>query len=388
MPHLAVLRIDPVPGGRRHENTAPGLHQPVDDLLLQSVDGVLLIRDLVRVAVSQQLPEEGDVALEDQRVDLRLIVGDLCGKQNRLSVLTHATLRAGNHQPPGCGDRLPDLLPLLRRAAPLLPAAAGAGFGMVLRLRLPALRAPLEPPGLIVLDVLQLLIAHPAVNADASGVVAVVGGVLGHQILRGPLPLRAPDPGLRLPRVLHVHAIPPLDGGLGLGQLEDDVVHLLDAAGNARLRDDLLGMPHGNCHLAHGVVAPPAVVPLHMEEAAALDGDRAILHVVEVLHGQPVQLVAQHILDEPGKALVLFPPGGDLGLGDVGRNLALDIFRHDVAHMGRCPSLPLLLQLPLHQRRQLPASPVEGFPPVHIGQLILIAPLIPLQPPLPHPQPV
>ena len=45
---------------------------------------------------------------------------------------------------------------------------------------------------------------------------------------------RLPDPGLRLPRILHVHAIPPLDGGLGLGQLEDDVVHLLDAAGNVR----------------------------------------------------------------------------------------------------------------------------------------------------------
>ena len=196
-------------------------------------------------------------------------------------------------------------------------------------------RAAPEPPRLIVLEVLELHVADPGVEAYPARVVAVIGYVLRHQAGGGVGLAAALNLRLLLALVGHVHAIAPVDVLLGLRHFEDDVIHVLDARIHAVLRHELFGVDGAHGQLANGVVGALSVVPFHEVRAAALDGHRPLHEVVYLLKRQAVELVSQHVLDDFCKAFVLGPYGGDLGRGDGAVDLALDELGADVAHVRR-----------------------------------------------------
>ena len=277
-------------------------------------------------------------------------------------------LCAGDHTPVPLGDGGIDLLELLLALLPVACPAVGAhlpasglgslrlpgqyhraathsgrdtvqrradGLHVVHRFQGAALSAAPQPSGLIVLHVLQGRVVDPGVQADAALFVSVVGDVLGDHVVGGAGLHRALDIRLCLALVPHVHAVLALDVLLGLRDFEDDVVHVLDACVHAVLRDNLLGVDGGYRQLTDGCVGAALVVPLHQKGRASLNWNRSLLDVVDGLKGEPVQLVAQHVLNELGPPLVLLPAGRDLWLRDVGVHLGLNQLRADVPHMGR-----------------------------------------------------
>ena len=252
-------------------------------------------------------------------------------------------------------------------------------------LHLAALTAPAEPPGLVVLQVLQLRVPDPGVLADPTLAVVGIAHVHGDHLVRRGLSVAAPQLRQLLPLVADVHAVHRFHPLLGGGQAEDDVVHVLQGGVDPLLGDHLLGVSGGHGHLPGGVVGSLPVVPLHVVKAATLDGDRPLLHVVDVLHGQPVQLVSEHVLDDLGQGLVLLPPGSDLGLGNVAGDLGLDQLRGDVAHMGRL-LFSALRGVVFRQGTQHPIPQILLFPAVHLVELFLVGRLAVRQPLLPEPQ--
>ena len=374
--HIVLVHLD---GGRVGQgDVGAGSDQLVDDLGFNPVGGVLLVCDLVDVAVPQELPVHAHILLEDDGVDVRLVEGDFGGLHLNChqgqAQLVHLVcdhlngLRARDHIPVPLGDGGIDLLELLLALLPVACPAVGAhlpaaglgalrlsghdhraathsgrdavqcradGLHVVRRLQGAALGAAPQPSGLIVLHVLQGRVVDPGVQADAAFFVAVVGDVLGDHVVGCAGLHRALDIRLGLALIPHVHAVLSLDVLLGLRDFEDDVVHFLNAGVHAILGYNLLGVDGGYRQLPDGGVCPPLVVPLHQKGRASLDGHRPLLDVVDGLKGEPVQLVAQHVLDELGPPLVLLPAGCDLWLRDVGVHLGLNQFRTDVPHVWR-----------------------------------------------------
>ena len=420
--HVVLVHLD---GGRiRQGDVGAGSDQLVDDLGFNPVGCVLLVCDLVDVAVPQELPVHAHVFLENDGVDVRLVKWHSGGLHLNChqgqAQLVHLVcdhlhrLRTGDHVSVSLGDGVVDLLKLLLCLLPvagpavgadLAPAGLGAlrlsghdhraaahsgrdavqgradGLHVVRRLQRAALGAPSQPSGLIVLHVLQGRVVDPGVQADAAFFVAVVGDVLGNHVvgcagLHGALDIR-----LGLALVPHVHAVLALDVLLGLWDFENDVVHVLNAGVHAVLGHNLLGVDGGYGQLTDGCVGAALVVPLHQKGRASLDGHRALLDVVDGLKGEPVQLVAQHVLNELGPPLVLLPAGRDLWLRDVGVHLGLNQLRAEVAHVGRA-----LFPGPVGQRGDPVASLVEFLPPIHAAGLCAVCIVVAGQPLLPQVQ--
>ena len=119
--------------------------------------------------------------------------------------------------------------------------------------------------------------------------------------------------------------------------------------------------------LAHGGVCALRVVPLHEKARAALDGHRALGHVVDRLKGQAVQLIAQEVLDDVGEPLVLLPPRRHLRLRDGRGDLTFDVLEDYVAHMARLLRLSVALRVALDKRRERPVAVVALLALVHVG---------------------
>ena len=338
--------------------------------------------------------DDAAVAAPDREVDLLVVLGALhpLGRSAVRAYLGRAPVLAVRRR----GVQLA-LQPVHARAAPLLAVRwksrskrqvfvlrADCGCGLVKhllgdvlyilhRLQRPAHGAAAQTASLVVLQVLQLRVAHPRIEADAPGVVAVVRYVLRYHVL-GRVGLRgALDVRLGLALGAHVHAVAPADVLSRLRHFEDDVVHILDAGVHARLRHYLLGMDGGDGQLADGVVRPLRVVPLNEVRRPALDGHRPLHHVVQFLEWQPVHLVAQHVLDYLRQRLVLRPHGRDLRRGQRAVYLALYHLGTDVADVR---GVAVLRPRRADQRHNAPAALIERLADVHLGALALVLAIV------------
>ena len=182
------------------------------------------------------------------------------------------------------------------------------------RLGLAADGAALQPPRLIVFEILQLQVVDPGVKPDAAVTVLIIRDVLRHQILCGRRLVAGLKLRLRFALFVYVNAVPLLDVGFGLRQLEDDVIHILDAGEYAVLRHDFARVEQRYRQLSDGAVGAARVVPFYEPECASLERDGPLGLVVELLERHPVKLVAEHVLDELRLRLVAFFHGRDLRL--------------------------------------------------------------------------
>ena len=109
--------------------------------------------------------------------------------------------------------------------------------------------------------------------------------------------------------------------------------------------------------------------PLHQKAGPALDGHGPLAQIVDRLHRETVQLIAEKVLNGLREMLVLLPPRRDLGLGDGGGDLTFDVFKHDVSDVAGAlrPSVPPVV--PGHQRAQRPVSGIQPLPFVHLPLL-------------------
>ena len=243
---LHVLRVHADAGLVRQRDVTARFQQLVDDLALDAVGGVLLVSDLVNIAVSQEPAVHAHVLLQDDREDvwlverhLRRLLDDLHHRQPQLVRLRVGCRLSAHHAADGAavasGDGHRDFLELFLGLLPLASAAVRAFFPPApqrqrprlsckrirrrvkvhLRRRAHAVRqqdvrrvhlrlrqqrlhratlhAPAQPPRLIVFKVFQLRVVHPAVKTDAALVVAVVGDVLRHKVVRRGVPTGALD---------------------------------------------------------------------------------------------------------------------------------------------------------------------------------------------------
>ena len=434
---LHVVRVHADAGLVRQRDIASGFEQLVDDLGLDTVGGVLLVCNLVDVAVAQEPAVHAHVLLQNDGEDVRLVERDACrlfrdrdDRQAQLVCLClagHFFRNDARNDAPVCALNWEvDFLVFLGGLCPLCPAAVRAGLapaalyrrsGLPLQLvrrflngrfrclrlqnrlrRRPvcarfihrfccqrlngaALDAPAELPRLVVVQVFQLRIVHPAVKADAALVVAVIGDVLRDQIIRRGRVARALDVRLALRLVCHTHAVFPADVLLRLRNFEDDIVHVLHACVDTVLRHDLLRVQRGHSQLSDREVRPLCVVPLDQKRSAALDGHRAFHHVVQLFKRHPVQLVAEHIFDELGLHLVLLPPGRDLRLRNVAVRLRFDQLRADVPDV-RCLRFPLAPD----DGPQLIDACIQCLPLVHPACLGFISAFVSREPVLPEPE--
>ena len=126
VPALAVLGIGAQvhPVGER--DARAGLHQSVDDLLLDAVARVLLVADHVNVAVSEQLAEDAHAALQDDRVAVRPVIRDAHRRLNRQAVFVHRLLHPADKRAVAALYRRIELFEVLRLALPVLAAAPRA----------------------------------------------------------------------------------------------------------------------------------------------------------------------------------------------------------------------------------------------------------------------
>ena len=126
---------------------------------------------------------------------------------------------------------------------------------------------------------------------------------------------------------------------------------------------------HGQ--LADRGVRPLCVVPLDEPVAAALDWDRALLHIVHYFERQAVDLVAQHILDDLREMLVLLIPRRDLRRRDRAVHLGLDQLGDDVPDVDG-------LRLPLAHDDipELPVALIELLAVIHLRQLVAVRRLV------------
>ena len=234
-------------------------------------------------------------------------------------------------------------------------------------------------PGLVVLQRLQHHIVDPGELVDGAAVAALVADVHGHSIVAAVFAAGASQLRLRLTLGINALAVPAPHRRLGTGLFQDEPVHIVHAGVNSRLRAELLGVDHTHRQIAvaHGTV------PFHQEAHAALDGHGALGHIVHLLKGQPVQLVAQEMLNDLGQALILLPLGGNFRLWDGGADLGLHILKNDVSHMA---GLLLLALVAIHQRLQVPVSLVQPLPVIHPSGLIAVGRITGPQPILPYPQ--
>ena len=244
----------------------------------------------------------------------------------------------------GFRHRLP-----FHRAGLQLSAADRAALGTRFRLGA-AVGADRPAAGLVVLQILQGHILHPAEHPHPAPAVAVKGDVLGHQLLPGCFPL-APQIGGLLPAGGHIHPVPFINGLLGLGHLDEQVVHLFDVT-DPRLGNHLPGMQRRDRQLPQRAVAAALGIPLHQPEAAALDGHGALLQVVQVGQAPQLDLVAQHRLDAAGQFGVLRVDGLHPGQGQGAVHLAFHQFVGDGPHVaavpGGRPSASVRRRLPLY----------------------------------------
>ena len=141
VPDLAVSWISSQPRVCRHGDPRPGLHQPVDDLLLHAVDGVLLVLDHVHVGVSQQLPIHAHTLLQDHGEHVGTIEGDLGRHHGRQAVLSDLRVFSRDLEAGGGDDGQDYLLKVLFFRGPFRAPAPGARPAVVpLRLVLRRLR--------------------------------------------------------------------------------------------------------------------------------------------------------------------------------------------------------------------------------------------------------
>ena len=427
VPPLPVLAVHPQRGVVGQGDAGARLHQAVNDLLLQAVDGVLLVGDHVHIRVAQQLAVHGHAALQDDGEHPRLVEGDEGGAHYRVALLVQIGGGTGDGQPLPGGDGQQHLLILLHLIFKLLTAAPGASAPLVLpgglalvRLHgqavqaaapghgllgqglgqhLPRLLAQQLPlllvgcldrlldelsrqgphpaalaahgltPGLVVLQVLQRGVVDPAVPIHAPRRVLLIAHIPGEGVLHGAHAVYPPHLRLGLPVLLHPDAVLPEDGVPGGGDFHNHPVHVLNGGEYPGLGGQLLGVEHTHHLGAHGVVGALPVVPLHQVGHAPLDGDGTFGQVVELGKGKPLQFIAQEVLQQLGQPLVLSAAGGDLGLGNGAGHLGLHVFKDDVAHMAGVAHAPVPSRISGHQGPQLMVSVVDALPLVHAGVL-------------------
>ena len=308
--------------------------------------------------------------MQDQRIYVRLVRRNVCKYK-----VVGCSFFVALHKPVQLGHIQPQQKNLLRRQLhqqflrvggqrlPVLAAAVWAGVRVhfprplrvrrrsvqcrflqahsVLVLRLPAHGADLPAAALVVVQVLQHNVVDPAEQANTAVVLPVVHDILCHggvlvalALPRGRFVFR-----LFLGFQFHVHTIPALDVPLGLRDLQENVIHVLNAREYARLRDHQLWVHGRYHHVTHGARPFHCLVPLHQIQPAALDGYRPLHKVVDFFKRHPLQFVAQHCLDLHGQLLVLLPPRHHLGLRDIGVHHGLDVLIADIPDMGRSKRL-------------------------------------------------
>ena len=277
------------------------------------------------------LPEERDVFAQHKGVASGPVVGDFDGRRGDAALLlpgkggppaAHAAEQGAAVAAQGVRGQLKGLL---RAALPPLSPADGAD--PVLH-HGAALHTPAQHMGLVAGQVLEQGVAHPSDAPNLASFVAVVARHEAHKLLLGLF--GASGAGVLFALVAHVHAEQAADALLCLGLLQDDVIHVLKA-GHAGLRQNLAGVAQAHAELP---VAAAVAAPFDMEKVSPLDGGGALVEVVELLEGQPVELGAQDVLHQCGQGLVLLAARRHLGLGDGGVDQALHTLGHDVAHHG------------------------------------------------------
>ena len=137
VPALAVLGIGAQFGVVRQRDPRAGLHESVDDLLLDAVDGVLLVRDHVNIAVAEELAVYAHALLQNDGVKIRLVERHHRRLHHRVPVLVQPGRRAVDVIAERRFDRQKDLLVFLLLRRPVVRAAPRARPAVVaLRLRL------------------------------------------------------------------------------------------------------------------------------------------------------------------------------------------------------------------------------------------------------------
>ena len=229
-----------------------------------------------------------------------------------------------------------------------------------------ALLANRLAPRLVILQVLQLHVVHPGIAVDAAAVVDLEADVLRQRVLRHILGAGGAHVRLALRFLPDVDVVLALDGLLRGWDLDDEPVHVRNGRVDARLRAELFGVDHVDRDLAHSVMRALGIVPLDQEAHAALNGHRALRHVVHGLEREAVQLVPEEVLDDVRQMLVLLPPRRHLRLRDGGGDLRLHVLENDVADVAG----PLLFTVPFcvahDQGLERVVSVIQSLPFVHL----------------------
>nr|DAL41892.1 MAG TPA_asm: hypothetical protein [Bacteriophage sp.] len=352
-----------LPVGGLHPNAlgqgdkAAALQNLLVDLGPQLFDGLLLVGHHIHIAGPQHRPKAPHVPLHHKGV----VPGPVAGNAG----LEQLPVRAGGQhgQPLAAGQgHVPQkrlvLLPAGRKLSPAAQRAHLRRFGRA------ASGAHRAGAGLIILVIRQGHIVHPGKQADAAPIVAVVGGVQGHQLLAG-LPA-APKLRLLLRRSAHVPAPPAADGLLGVAGLKEQVIHVLHLA-HPRLGDQAARVARAHRQRTQTAVEAALWVPFHLPHTAALNGHGSLLQVVQLGKIQALGLAAQKVLQPAGQLLILRVNGLHPRHGNGGVHLALDQLIHNVPHIaGKLARGLSGVGVGLH----LAGALIQGLPLFHAGQLV------------------
>ena len=418
---LVVLGIDSDIRLRGQGDTGAGLHQPIHNLLIQPIDGILLIGNHIHIGVAQQLPVYRHTALQYNGVNIGLVERHLGRCPRRLSVGVDLEITAGDFPTHGGTDGSEHLFQFLRLADKGCTAAEGTGIlvnggrlrhfmgqhegrvhsvlqkfhrcrhGLFRRLTLlPSGRTHLAaagayglPPRLVILQILQLHRIDPAVPIDAAVGIALEAHILGHCIVAVIFAAGAADFGVAFAFLRHILAVPGFHRGFGGGNLHNEPIHVLHIGVNTGLRHQLLRVQHGQHKFACMVKEPLPAVPIAQIAHATLNQGGAVSHVIDGLNGQAVQLVAKKMLDDVCQHLVLLPPGRDLRLRDDGADLTFNVFEGDVAHMAGFQQFPVFAGVTGDKGCQRVVTGIHRLPVIHFfhfrrkGDLTFRQPLTP-----------
>ena len=246
----------------------------------------------------------------------------------------------------------------------------------VVNLRHAALFAPPQPPRVAVLQILADCVSDPSEPSYPAVLVPIDSDLHRYHILRV-------VSGAQLRRcfllVLHINAVTPFNRLLRHRHANKIVIHIVRVL-HTRLRNDLLRMQHAQAVFSDGGVRPLACVPLHQKPDTALLLRRPLRLVVDRLHRNPLQFIAQHILDLPRKRLVLLPKRHDLWHRNRGVYNGVNVLRRNVPYMRRLPILPVLRSVIAGRRSQLPIPVILPFPLVHLDHFRIVRAHIPIKP--------
>ena len=333
------------------------------DLRLKAVDRVLLGLDLIDIRFTDQPSVARCIALDTQRESVGLVVRDMLllhrDSHDRIAHrIEHARLckclyRLKDRCAVRSERRIRDDHVVLAAFLPLCAAAvetfALLGTSRFCSLGIAAIHGlcadglcavfrrttactALEAARLVVIVVAQLRVTAPCVQANTAVIVAIIAVIDGDHV-RGffSLVLSVSDARLFLDLVFDVHTESAQHLRFGHRHLDDAPVHVINGCRDTGLRHDRFRMDQVKRDLTRRAVRVARGVPLAAPNCRAVDRHHALQRVVEDFCIHAVDLVAQHVLDQIGKRLVLFALCRDFGHRDRGGDLRLDDLTYDVA---------------------------------------------------------